>query len=71
MTKAFDTINREHLNKLLSDILDPDELNIINILPKDATLQVKNNKTIGQTLTTTLRIIQGDCLSAILFTLFH
>ena len=25
MTKAFDTINRKHLYKLLSDILDPDE----------------------------------------------
>ena len=43
MTKAFDTINREHLYKLLSDILDPDELNIMNILLKDVTLQVKNN----------------------------
>ena len=41
MTKAFDTINREHLYKLLSDILDPDELNIMNILLKDVTLQVK------------------------------
>ena len=44
MTKAFDTFNREHLDKLLSDILDPDELNIMNILLKDETLQVKNNK---------------------------
>ena len=45
MTKAFDNINREHLYKLLSDILDPDELNIMNILLKDVTLQVINNKT--------------------------
>ena len=50
MTKAFDTINREHLYKLLSDILDPDELNIMNILLKDVTLQVENNKAKGQTL---------------------
>ena len=50
MTKAFDTINRE----LLSDILDPDELSIMNILLKDVTLQVKNNITKGQTFTTTL-----------------
>ena len=41
MTKAFGTINREHLYKFLSDILDPDELNIMNILLKDVTLQVK------------------------------
>ena len=41
MTKAFYTINREHLYKLLSDILDPDELNVMNILLKDVILQVK------------------------------
>ena len=70
MTKAFDTINSEHLHKLLSDILDPDELNIMNILLNDVTLQVKNNKTKRQTFTTTLGIPQGDCLSAILFTLY-
>ena len=40
MTKAFDTINIEHLYELLSDILDPDELSIMNILMKDVTLQV-------------------------------
>ena len=70
MTKAFDTINREHLHKLLSDILDPDELDIMNILLKDVTLQVKNNKTKGQTFTTTLGIPQGDCLSEINFTVY-
>ena len=45
MTKAFDTINREHLYKFLSDILHPDELNIMNIILKDVTLQVKNKRT--------------------------
>ena len=70
MTKALDTINREHLYIHLSDILDSDELSIMNILLKDVTLQVKNNKTKGQSFTTTLRIPQGDCLSAILFTLY-
>ena len=56
MTKALDTINREHLYELLSDILDPDGLNIMNIILKDVTLQVKNNITKGQTFTTTLGI---------------
>ena len=41
----------------------------MNILLKDVTLQLKNNKTKGQTFTTTLVISQGDCLSAILFAL--
>ena len=70
MTNAFDTINREHLYKLLSDILVPDELNIMSILLKDVTLQVKNNKTKGQTYKFFLLIPLGDCLSAILFTLY-
>ena len=70
MTNAFGTTNREHLYIPLSYILDPDELNIMDILLKDVTLQVKNNKTKGQTLTTILGIPQGDCLSAILFTLY-
>ena len=39
MTKAFDTMTREYLHRLLSDILDPDELNIMNILLTDVTLQ--------------------------------
>ena len=56
--------------RLLSDILDPDELSIMNILLKDVTLQVKKNKTKGQTFTTTLGIPQGDCLSVILFALY-
>ena len=41
MTKAFDTISREHLHILLSDIHDLDELNIMNTLLRDVTLQVK------------------------------
>ena len=70
MTNTFDTINREHLHKLLSDILDPDEFNIMNILLKDVKLQARNNKAKGQSFTTTLGIPQGDCLSSILFTLY-
>ena len=42
----------------------------MKILLKDVTLQVKKNKTKGQTFTTTLGVPQGDCLSAILFTLY-
>ena len=55
MTKAFDNINREHLYRHLSNILDPNIIiNIMNILLKDVTLQVKNNIAKGQTFTTTL-----------------
>ena len=63
-------INREHLYKPLSDILDADESNAMNILLKYVTLQVKNNKTKDLTFTTTLGIPQGDSHSAILFTLY-
>ena len=64
MTKTFD------MYRHLSDILDSDELNIMNILMKGVTLQVRNNETKGQTFPTTLRIPQGDCLSAILLALY-
>ena len=70
MTKALDTINREHIYKLLSQSLDPDVLNIMNILVKDVTLEVQNNKTKGLTFLATLGFSQGDCLSAILFALY-
>ena len=54
MTKPFDTINRKNLHRLLPDILDSDDLNIMNTLLKDVTLQVRNIKTKGQTFTKTL-----------------
>ena len=69
MTKTFVTINGEHLYELLSDILDPNELSIMNILLKDVTLQLKNNNAKGQTFTS-LGIPQGDSLSAIPYTLY-
>ena len=50
MKKAFDSIKREHLHRLLSDILDPDELNIMNIVLKDVTLQVKQMDNLLQQL---------------------
>ena len=59
ITNAFDTINREHLCELLSDILDPDELSIMNILLKDMTLQVKNNKTNDKLLQQLLEFHKG------------
>ena len=42
----------------------------MNIVLKDVTLQVKDNKTKGQTFITTLCIPHGDCLRAILSTLY-
>ena len=70
MTKAVDSIDREHLYNLLSDILDPDHLKVTNVLLKDMTLQVINNKTKGQSFTTTNGIPQGDCLSVTVIALY-
>ena len=67
MTKTFDIINRENLCRLLSESIDPDALNIMNILLRDVILQVKNIKAKEKTFTT-IGIPQGDCQSAILFT---
>ena len=68
-TQILSVDNREYLHRLLLDILDPDKLSIMNILLKDVTMQVINNKTKGQTFTA-IGIPQGDFLSAILFTLY-
>ena len=42
----------------------------MNILLRDVTLHVINNRSEGQSFTTTLGIPLGDCLSLILFTLY-
>ena len=70
MSKAFDTVNRHMLYNILRQILDKDELNMINILLNDVQLQVQNGKTKGETFITNIGIPQGDCLSAVFFTLY-
>ena len=70
MSKAFDTVNRELLFQILEEILNPDELHIMSILTNVPKIKVKINKTTGKAFDTYIGILQGDCLSAILFILY-
>ena len=67
MSKAFDTISRLLLFIHLEEALDQDELYYLSILTNEPQLKIKVENTISSAFTTTAGIMQGDCLSAILF----
>ena len=67
MSKAFDTVNRNTLFDSLEDILLPEELHLLHILTNNVKLRVRVGTECGADFTTILGIMQGDCLSAILF----
>ncbi len=67
MSKAFDTVSRKNLLKDLQDVLEPDELHMMSILIKEVKLKVKVGKHTGEEIETNVEIVQGDCLSAVLF----
>ena len=67
MSKAFDTLDRELLFNHLEKILEPDELHndVMSRLTNHP--QIKVGTEHAQQFESTIRIMQGDCLSAILF----
>ena len=67
MSKAFDSVNRKILFEKLEMILEPDELHLLSILTKTPKLKIKVNQTYGELFETKIGIMQGDCLSAVLF----
>ena len=70
MSKAFDTVKRDTLMKNLETILKPDVLHILSILTNKPALKVRVDKEHGEAFQTSLGIMQGDCLSAVLFILY-
>ena len=70
MTKAFDTVDRSKLLSILEEFLNEDEMHLIFILTAKPKLKVKVGKEFGDLFDTTLGVMQGDCLSAILFILY-
>ena len=56
--------------KDLSEVLNPDELHMFDILLKDVTIQVRCGKKFGKYIVTNIGTPQGDCASAIVFTFY-
>ena len=67
MSKAFDTVDRELLFNHLEKILEPDELHIMSRLTNHPQIKVRVGTEHAQQFESTIGIMQGDCLSAILF----
>ena len=69
MSKAFDTVNRNQLFETLEEILLPDEIHLLHIT-NDVKLKVRVGADYEPEFTTSVGIMQGDCLSAVLFILY-
>ena len=67
MSRAFDTVNRRKLFERLERILNPDELHILSIITNFTKVKIKVNQAYGELFMTLIGIMQGDCLSALLF----
>ena len=67
MSKAFDTVDRKILFEHLEQVLDQGELYYLSILTNQPQIKIKLENNISEPFTTTQGIMQGDCLSAILF----
>ena len=67
MSKAFDTVNRKLMFKNLETILGGDEMHILSILTNRPNITIKLGEERGEIFKTYQGIMQGDCLSAVLF----
>ena len=70
MSKAFDTVDRKTLFSKLEGILLPEELHLFSILTRKPKIFIKVNNTLSKDFTSLIGIMQGDCMSAILFILY-
>ena len=67
MSKAFDTISRKLLFEHLEQELENDEMYYLSLLTNKPELKIKIQNVITEPFQTTAGIMQGDCLSAVLF----
>ena len=68
MSRAFDTIYRDELFKIVEEFLDEDDLRILSRLLAETTLKVENAQ--ATTFESNIRLPQGDSISGPLFTLY-
>ena len=71
MSKAFDTVHRDKLFECLDEILLPEELYLLHILTNNVNLKLRVGAEYSPDFTTLLGIMQGDCLSAVLFLFYR
>ena len=69
MSKAFDTVNRNQLFETLEEIRLPDEIHLLHILTNEVKPKVRVGADYGPEFTTSVGIIHGDCINAVLFIL--
>ena len=50
--------------------MDPDELNMIKVLPEGVQLCVRRGRETGERFTTNTGVVQGDCVSPVLFIIY-
>ena len=67
MSKAFDTVDRKTLFENLEKILLPEELHLFSIITRNPNIKVNVNNAFSEYFSSLVGIMQGDCMSAILF----
>ena len=67
MSKAFDTVDRKTLFENLEKILLPEELHLFSIITRNPSIKVKVNNVFSELFSSLVGIMQGDCMSVILF----
>ena len=68
---VFDTVDRQKLLEILKNIVDEDKLRIIRFLLSNTTINIKSNGASKQMpFKSNVRVLQGDGLSPMLFTVY-
>ena len=70
MSSAFDTIHRDKLLNTLSNIVDRDELQMLQLLLAQTTLEIKMKNTNPIPFTSNVGSPQGDGISGLLFNIY-
>ena len=60
----------QFFQRYFKEILLPDEIHLLHILTNDVKLKVRVGADYGPEFTTSVGIMQGDCLSPVLFILY-